>query len=257
MTNRQWVLASHPKGPADANTWRLTEAPRPKPGPGQILIKTQWLSVDPYMRGRISSSANYAKGVQIGEVMQGGGVGEVVESNHPDWKAGDIAESMDVGWQEWSVSHARSARRIPRQQGRRRRSPAAGVALVARHDGIDRLHRPARDRSAASGRHGGRIGRFRRRRTTRRPDRQARRLSRGRHCRFRRQARLVQEHRLRCDDQLQDGGDMTAAIADTMPVRRERLLRQHRRADPRRGDEESRGRCARGDLRAHRARRQF
>jgi NADPH-dependent curcumin reductase CurA len=78
MTNRQWVLASQPKGAADANTWRLTETARPKPGPGQILIRTQWLSVDPYMRGRISPSANYAKGVQIGEVMQGGGVGEVV-----------------------------------------------------------------------------------------------------------------------------------------------------------------------------------
>jgi NADPH-dependent curcumin reductase CurA len=103
MINRQWVLAAHPKGAADDKTWTLGEAPRPRPGPGQILIKTQWLSLDPYMRGRISPSANYTKGVAIGEVMQGGGVGEVVESNHPGWKAGDIAESMDVGWQEWSV----------------------------------------------------------------------------------------------------------------------------------------------------------
>jgi NADPH-dependent curcumin reductase CurA len=103
MTNRQWVLAAYPKAAADQNTWKLTEAPRPKPGPGQIVIRTQWLSVDPYMRGRISPSVNYTKGVQIGEVMQGGGTGEVIESNHPGWAAGDIAESMDVGWQEWSV----------------------------------------------------------------------------------------------------------------------------------------------------------
>lgn len=103
MQNRQWVLASYPQGAANEQTWTLVERPRPQPGPGQILIKTQWLSVDPYMRGRISPSANYTKGVQIGEVMQGGGVGEVVASNHPDWKVGDIAESMDVGWQEWSV----------------------------------------------------------------------------------------------------------------------------------------------------------
>jgi NADPH-dependent curcumin reductase CurA len=103
MTNRQWVLASHPRGAADESTWKLTDAPPPRPGPGQILIKTQWLSLDPYMRGRISPSANYTRGVAVGEVMQGGGVGEVVESNHPAWKAGDIAESMDVGWQEWSV----------------------------------------------------------------------------------------------------------------------------------------------------------
>jgi NADPH-dependent curcumin reductase CurA len=55
------------------------------------------------MRGRMSPGANYAKGVGIGEVMQGGGVGEVVASNHPAWKIGDIAESMSFGWQEWSV----------------------------------------------------------------------------------------------------------------------------------------------------------
>lgn len=103
MHNRQWVLDSHPREAADLNTWKLIEAPRPTPGPGQILVRTQWLSVDPYMRGRISPSANYTKGVGVGELMQGGGVGEVVASNHPSWKAGDLAESMDVGWQEWAV----------------------------------------------------------------------------------------------------------------------------------------------------------
>jgi NADPH-dependent curcumin reductase CurA len=75
----------------------------PDPGPGQILVKAKWLSVDPYMRGRMSPATNYTKGVEIGELMQGGGVGEVVASNHPKWKAGDIAESMSFGWQEWSV----------------------------------------------------------------------------------------------------------------------------------------------------------
>src|SRR5262249_9889525 len=64
--------------------------------------QSKWLSVDPYMRGRMSPATNYTKGVAIGEVMQGGGVGEVVASNHPAWKVGDIAESMSFGWQEWS-----------------------------------------------------------------------------------------------------------------------------------------------------------
>lgn len=103
MTNRQWRLAAHPQGAASLGTWSLHEAAMPEPGPGQILIRTQWLSLDPYMRGRISPSANYAKGVGIGEVMQGGGVGEVVASNHPDWKPGDIAEAMGIGWQEYAV----------------------------------------------------------------------------------------------------------------------------------------------------------
>ena len=60
--------------------WTLDSQPVPDPGPGQILVKAKWLSVDPYMRGRMSPSANYTKGVAIGEVMQGGGVGEVVAS---------------------------------------------------------------------------------------------------------------------------------------------------------------------------------
>jgi hypothetical protein len=83
--------------------WSLHDAPIPEPGPGQILVRTQWLSLDPYMRGRISPSANYAKGVAIGEVMQGGGLGEVLVSNHPDWKPGDLAEAMGFGWQEYVV----------------------------------------------------------------------------------------------------------------------------------------------------------
>jgi NADPH-dependent curcumin reductase CurA len=103
MKNRQWRLASHPRGEAQLETWSLHEAPVPTPGPGQILVRTQWLSMDPYMRGRISPSTNYTKGVAIGEVMQGGGVGEVVTSNHPDWKPGDIAEAMGFGWQEYAV----------------------------------------------------------------------------------------------------------------------------------------------------------
>ncbi len=103
MKNRQWVLADYPEGAATKQTWRMVEAKMPEPGPGQILIRTKWLSVDPYQRGRISPAANYAAGVKPGEVMQGGGVGEVVASNHPDWAVGDLAESMVVGWQEYAV----------------------------------------------------------------------------------------------------------------------------------------------------------
>jgi len=103
MTNRQWVLDSYPEGPATAQTWRIVEADVPQPGPGQIVIRTHWLSLDPYMRGRISPVANYAQGVALGGVMQGGGVGEVVATNHPAWKVGDLAESMTAGWQEYSV----------------------------------------------------------------------------------------------------------------------------------------------------------
>jgi NADPH-dependent curcumin reductase CurA len=103
LVNRRWLLAEHPDGMPTLNCWTMDSSPVPDPGPGQILIKAKWLSVDPYMRGRMSRATNYAKGVGLGEVMSAGGVGEVVASNHPAWKPGDIAESMSVGWQEWAV----------------------------------------------------------------------------------------------------------------------------------------------------------
>jgi NADPH-dependent curcumin reductase CurA len=103
VVNRRWLLASYPEGMPASENWTMDAQPVPDPGPGQILVKANWLSVDPYMRGRMSPGANYTKGVGLGEVMQGGGVGEVVASNHPAWKIGDIAESMSFGWQEWSI----------------------------------------------------------------------------------------------------------------------------------------------------------
>ena len=103
LINRRWLLASYPAAMPTADNWTMDTQPVPDPGAGQILVKAKWLSVDPYMRGRMSPATNYTKGVAIGEVMQGGGVGEVVASNHPAWKVGDIAESMSFGWQEWSV----------------------------------------------------------------------------------------------------------------------------------------------------------
>ncbi|SPF81885.1 NADP-dependent oxidoreductase [Pseudoprimorskyibacter insulae] len=101
--NRQWVLDSYPQGAATEETWRMIETDMPQPGPGQIVVRTKWLSLDPYQRGRINPAANYTAGVAPGGVMHGGGVGEVVTSNHPNWAVGDLAESMAVGWQEFSV----------------------------------------------------------------------------------------------------------------------------------------------------------
>ncbi len=103
VVNRRWLLAAYPEGMPTPENWTLDAQPVPDPGPGQILVKAKWLSVDPYMRGRMSPSAKHTRGVSIGEVMQGGGVGEVVASNHPAWKVGEIAESMSFGWQECSV----------------------------------------------------------------------------------------------------------------------------------------------------------
>ena len=80
---KRWVLAAHPDGMPTRENWTLETAPMPEPGPGEVLTRAVYLSVDPYMRGRISPQANYAAGVSVGEVMHGGGVGVVVESNDP------------------------------------------------------------------------------------------------------------------------------------------------------------------------------
>lgn len=111
-TNRQIVLVRHPEGMPKESDWRLVESPVPEPGEGEMLVRTIWLSVDPYMRGRISAQRGYTKGVAPGEVMVGGGVGQVVRSRHPDFREGDIVESMGFGWQDYPVLKAQGTRKI-------------------------------------------------------------------------------------------------------------------------------------------------
>ena len=98
MNNKRVLLASHPTGWVSEANFRIEEAPLPKPGEGEALVKNLWLSLDPYMRGRISTAKSYVKGVSVGEVMVGQTVGEVVESRHPGFKAGDKVLTQ-LGWQ--------------------------------------------------------------------------------------------------------------------------------------------------------------
>jgi len=98
--NRAWTLASHPDGPVTEQNFRLIEAPAAAPKAGEVLVKNLWLSLDPYMRGRMSQQKSYAKGVEVGEVMTGETVGEVVESKHPGFKQGEkVLTTQRMGWQ--------------------------------------------------------------------------------------------------------------------------------------------------------------
>ncbi len=115
--NRKWILASFPQGMPVKDNWRLEQSVIPKPGAGKILARAVYLSVDPYMRGRISPKQGYAKGVNIGEVMCGGAVAEVIESNHPDWTAGDLLETINFGWQEYAVLDAGGLTRVDANVG--------------------------------------------------------------------------------------------------------------------------------------------
>ena len=96
--NKAWTLASYPAGAVTESNFKLIESPAPSPKEGEVLVKNLWLSLDPYMRGRLSQQKSYVKGVEIGEVMTGETVGEVVESRHPRFKAGDTV-AAPAGWQ--------------------------------------------------------------------------------------------------------------------------------------------------------------
>src|ERR1019366_4254318 len=101
--NRRIVLASRPKGEPQEADFRMESLPVPVPGDGQVLLRTIYLSLDPYMRRRMSDGPSYAAPVQIGEVMTARTVSEVVESKSPTLKVGDIC-LCDAGWQEYTVA---------------------------------------------------------------------------------------------------------------------------------------------------------
>ena len=101
--NRRWVLASRPHGAPVAENFRLEETSVDAPGDGQVLLRNVYLSLDPYMRGRMSDAPSYSPPVEIGAVMVGGTVSRVMESRHPDYQKGDWVLSYS-GWQDYAVS---------------------------------------------------------------------------------------------------------------------------------------------------------
>ena len=101
--NRRWVLASRPHGAPVPENFRLEEDDIATPGEGQVLLRTVYLSLDPYMRGRMSDEPSYSPPVDIGGVMVGGTVSRVVESNHPDYQPGDWVLGYS-GWQDYDIS---------------------------------------------------------------------------------------------------------------------------------------------------------
>jgi NADPH-dependent curcumin reductase CurA len=91
------VLAARPVGEPKPSDFRFEEYMVPTPGPGEVLLRTIWLSLDPYMRGRMSDGPSYAAPVPIGGVMEGETVSEVTASNNPDFARGDIVRMRAAG----------------------------------------------------------------------------------------------------------------------------------------------------------------
>jgi NADPH-dependent curcumin reductase CurA len=109
--NRQITLAARPAGWPKPSDFKLVEAPVPVPQPGQFLARVIYLSVDPYMRGRMSDKPSYAPPVALGGVMVGGTVAKVIASQNPDFQVGDYIESY-FGWQEYGVSDGKMVRKL-------------------------------------------------------------------------------------------------------------------------------------------------
>jgi len=109
---REIRLKSRPHGLPEASNFELATVDLPDPGPGQVLVRNTYMSVDPYMRGRMYDRPSYVPPFQLGEALQGGAVGRIEKSNDPTFKVGDLVESMS-GWREAFVSTAAPLTRLP------------------------------------------------------------------------------------------------------------------------------------------------
>jgi hypothetical protein len=111
MIGREIHLASRPAGRPTTENFRLVEATVPDPGPDQVLVRNLVMSVDPYMRGRMNDAKSYVPPYAIGEPLDGGAVGEVIASQTPELKPGDVV-LHGLGWREYAVVSARHARQV-------------------------------------------------------------------------------------------------------------------------------------------------
>ncbi|ENP8422385.1 NADP-dependent oxidoreductase [Vibrio vulnificus] len=113
-TNRQIVLASRPVGAPTAENFALTQSDIPTPAQGEMLLRSVYLSLDPYMRGRMSDAKSYAEPVGIDEVMVGGTVCQVEASNHAEFEVGEWVLAY-TGWQDYALSNGEGLIKLGKQ----------------------------------------------------------------------------------------------------------------------------------------------
>lgn len=162
-TTTRIVLAARPEGAPTAANFRIEQAPLPALRNGQVLLRNRWLSLDPYMRGRMNAGRSYVAPIEVGEVMDGGTVSEVVESLHPAWSPGDLVLAH-AGWQTHAVVDGEGLRRKIDPDG-----PAPSLALgvygmpgFTAYAGLREIGKPAHGETlvvaAASGPVGATVG---------------------------------------------------------------------------------------------------
>ena len=126
---RQIVLASRPSGWPTEDNFAVTEAGRPELVDGQVRVRNLFMSVDPYMRGRMNDTKSYVPPFQLGEPLQGGAIGSVVETRSPDLAEGDLV-LHNLGWRDEAVLPARHAQKIAAIEGTAGLSPSAYLGVL-------------------------------------------------------------------------------------------------------------------------------
>ena len=173
--NRKIVLVSRPSGEPTQDNFKLLEEEIPTPGHGQLLLRTIYLSLDPYMRGRMNAGPSYAPPVEIGEVMEGRGVCQVIETNLPEYQRGEFVVRANWLARIWAIGWC----------WRAENRPVVGSHFVrtgrTRDAGPHGVHRPVEYRTTKAWGDAGVGGRVRRGRLGGWTDRPDQRLSRCRH----------------------------------------------------------------------------
>ena len=162
LKNRQILLVARPEGEPKPSDFQLVESDVPTPGEGEVLCQTIYLSLDPYMRGRMSEAKNYAKPVELGTVMEGGCVGKVIASNDSEFAEGDIVEGKG-GWQSLFALPGKALRKIDPAWGPISTSVGVlGMPGMTAYTGLLNIGKPQPDETvvvaAASGAVGSVVG---------------------------------------------------------------------------------------------------
>jgi|TARA_B110000263_G_C15310204_1_gene512682 NADPH-dependent curcumin reductase CurA len=162
LKNRALILNSRPNGFPDESSFKLIEFDIPEINIGEFIVKILWLSVDPYMRGRMSDKKSYAPSVEIGDVMVGGAVGKIISSRNLDFEVGDLVEGR-FGWQEYAISNGSNARKLSINESDSSKALGVlGMPGLTAYFGLFYLGRPIPNQtvviSAASGAVGAVVG---------------------------------------------------------------------------------------------------
>jgi len=160
--NHRIILAARPDGVPKKNDFRLVETPVPEPGKGEVVVRSIYLSLDPYMRGRMNDTKSYAKPVGIGEVMEGGVVGQIAASNNEKFAEGDIVFGY-LGWQEYALSDGTGLRKLdPSQAPISTALGVLGMPGMTAYTGLANIGKPCAGETlvvaAASGAVGSAVG---------------------------------------------------------------------------------------------------